>query len=156
MSPHPSTIRAAVQRVDAALQAAESYPPGASAEILRVIRDAAEDDAHVERAASHLIRTQRWRPVAAEWSAALTATAEAGPDPAGEPSTALGCESCDYTGWVISTGAWYSGAKPCRCRTEGRMRPRPEMQPITTAGLAEQRRMLREIAQERNLSGVGR
>ena len=34
-----------MQRVDAALQAAESYPPGASAEILRVIRDAAEDDA---------------------------------------------------------------------------------------------------------------
>lgn len=156
MSPHPSAIRAAVQRVDAALQAAESYPPGASAEILRVIRDAAEDDAHVERAASHLIRTQRWRPVAAEWSAALTATAEASPDPAGDTSTALGCESCDYTGWVISKGAWYSGAKPCRCRVEGRMRPRPEIQPITAAGIAEQRRMLREIAQERELSGVGR
>jgi len=156
MSPHPSAIRAAMQRVNAALQAAESYPPGADAEILRVIRDAAEDDAHVERSASHLIRTQRWRPVAAEWSAALAATAEDGADPEGEPSKALGCEICDYTGWVISTGARYSGAKPCRCRTEGRMRLRPDIQRITAADLAEQRRILREIALELNLSGVGR
>jgi hypothetical protein len=154
MSANLNTVRGMMARVTDATKTPEHWPPAADVETARVIRESADDDAHVERAAVHLIRTAKWRPVASEWLAALVATAESGRDEEGEVSKALGCPDCDYTGWVIVERKGVSAAGPCQCRIEDRMQLRPEVRKATPAEMVEQRRILAELAAEHTFGGT--
>lgn len=116
----------AITRVENATQRPQNYPVNGTDEASRVISTYASEPAHVMRAAAHLIEGSRWTPLPADWVSALQLTREqsTGADPA--DTSPMGCERCDFSGFIAVERRGYSAVTECECRKTGKAIKRPD------------------------------
>lgn len=141
-----ATAARIVTDVEERTKRGNDYPIRARQAVLEAVLKQADSEEHLEAAAQHLIDTATWTPLAAEWLAALAATAT--PRPEGEISKALGCAQCDWTSWITVERNGHSWATECACRRTGTMSIRPADETPSAEQIQEQRKLVAAVARE--------